>query len=247
VSTLQRALLYLCAPPERTLWRRLTGHAARWNYRCRRPGASRRAVLEQLEGRPLVVLPGVMNPRWMRTGAFLASCLSRELTCDRAVLDLGTGSGVCALAAGRHARRVLATDMSPVAVRCARINALLQGLEHVVDVIQGDLFTPARAERFDLVVFNPPFLQGEPRNDADRAWRSPDVAQRFASELGARLLPGGCALVILSSFGGAPEFIRQFRAARLQMSVHAQRQYPNETLTVLRLEAAAASGTQNGD
>src|SRR5690349_9954341 len=83
-------------------------------------------VLEQVCGAPLVVAPGVLNPRLMRSGEFLAAQLEAQLNTRTAeVLDMGTGSGVGAVVAARHARRVVAVDINPAAVRCARANVLL--------------------------------------------------------------------------------------------------------------------------
>ena len=77
----------------------------------------------------------------------------------------------------------------------------LNHMEHKIEVRHGDLFAPVWQERFDLVLFNPPFLRGAARDDRDRAWRSSDVAERFAADLSAHLKPGGLALVLLSTFG----------------------------------------------
>ena len=52
----------------------------------------------------------------------------------------------------------MAVDINPEAVRCAGINALLNHFEHKIEVRHGDLFAAVPAERFDLIVFNPPFL-----------------------------------------------------------------------------------------
>jgi predicted nicotinamide N-methyase len=60
----------------------------------------------------------------------------------RRVLDLATGSGLCALAARRAgAAHVLAADVDPVAVVAARLNAAENGLE--VDVVGDDLLDTA--------------------------------------------------------------------------------------------------------
>lgn len=74
-----------------------------------------------------------------------------------AALDLGTGSGVQAFLAARHSERVVGVDLSPRALRVARLNAALNGIENV-EWRQGDLFEPVRGERFGLVAANPPFV-----------------------------------------------------------------------------------------
>jgi HemK-related putative methylase len=148
-----------------------------------------------------VVLPGVFNPAVFRSGQYFADFLS-EMKLYRhgmSVLDLGTGSGVLAVIAAIRSCRVTAIDIEKQPVACAQANAALSGVE--VRVLQGDLFAPVRGERFDLVLFNPPWYRGVPKSSADRAWRSPDIFERFASNLPNMLNPKGQALIILSSHG----------------------------------------------
>ena len=193
--------------------------------------------LEHVLGVPLLVTPSVFNPKLPRTGAFLAAHIDAQLIAgDAEVLDMGTGSGVCALFAARHAQRVVAVDVNAAAVRCARINTLLNHLEQKIEVRHGDLFAPVAGERFDLILFNPPFLRGTPRDDRDRAWRSDDIAERFAAGVRAHLKPHGSALVVLSSFGGAEPFLEEFRRQSCAISVLAARTFPTERLAIFRLE-----------
>jgi HemK-related putative methylase len=198
--------------------------------------------LEEVQGMSVLVLPTVPNPKLLRTGAFFASCLGAELLAGRTVLDMGTGSGICALVAARHARRVVAVDISRAAVRCASINAQINQLESGIEFRHGDLFAPVAGESFDLVLFNPPFLLGEPENERDAAWRSGDVAVRFAAGLGAHLSPHGMALLLLSSFGNACEiFIDELRAHGFALQTHARRHFINETVTILRVTRGASA------
>ncbi len=95
---------------------------------------------------------------------------------DASVLDLGCGTGVVSVFAAQQAGRVVAVDINPAAVRCARINALLNGVEGTVEVREGDLFTPVADERFDVIVFNPPYFRGQPRSSFERALRSDGLA-----------------------------------------------------------------------
>ena len=199
--------------------------------------------LERVYGVPLLVMPTVFNPKRLRTGEFLASQLQAGVIgTDFEVLDLGTGSGVGAIFAARHARRVVAADINAAAVRCARVNALLNDVEHRVDARQGDLFEPAAGERFDLVLFNPPFVIGEPRNDRDRAWRAMNVAERFAEGLGRHLKTGGAALLLLSTYGDAAAFLGPLLERGHRISRVAERQYVGERLTLYRITGGDAEG-----
>jgi len=74
------------------------------------------------------------------------------------ILDLGTGSGVLAIAAARALRRrVLATDIDPAAVRVARANIRLNRAGPLIEVVHADGVAPLRVRRrapFDLVFAN---------------------------------------------------------------------------------------------
>jgi release factor glutamine methyltransferase len=215
---------------------RLLGKAIGLSYRLLGKDRYDDFRVERVYGVPFIVTPSVFNPKVLRTGEFFASQIDSKLVDhDCEVLDMGTGSGVCAVFAAKHARRVVAVDINASAVHCADINAILNHLEHKIDARHGDLFAPVSGERFDLVLFNPPFLRGTPRDDRDRAWRSIDVAERFAAGLGAHLKPGGSALVLLSTFGDGPVFLEEFRKQNFEISVLAERRFVNEKLTIFRL------------
>jgi HemK-related putative methylase len=211
------------------------GRALYWYYRLFHKQRLDGFGIERIEGVPVLVAPGVLNPRLTRSGEFFASVLGELVAPGAEVLDMGTGSGVCALFAARHARRVVAVDINPAAVRCARINILMNRLEDTVEVVQGDLFAPLAGRRFDLVLFNPPFLRGVPRDDADRAWRSTDVAERFAAGLRDHLQPGGSALILLSTYGEASYFVSEFQRRGFAIQIVRERDYFNEKMTILRL------------
>ncbi len=69
------------------------------------------------------------------------------------VLDLGTGSGILAIAAAKlGAGRVLAVDNDPVAVKTARGNVVVNGVQEIVSVRGGSL--PEVSGSYDLVVVN---------------------------------------------------------------------------------------------
>jgi ribosomal protein L11 methyltransferase len=76
----------------------------------------------------------------------------------RRMLDLGTGTGVLAIAAAKaQHRRVLASDIDPLSIRVARDNARLNGTGDLVETIRATGFSaPQFAHRgpFDLVLAN---------------------------------------------------------------------------------------------
>ncbi|WP_104481701.1 class I SAM-dependent methyltransferase [Actinokineospora auranticolor] len=115
------------------------------------------------------------------------------------LLDLGTGCGVQALQATRHAARVTATDLSARCLALASATFRLNGVE--VETARGSWFEPVAGRRFDQVVCNPPFVVGPPR--VDYVYRDSGLAGDDASALVVRglpdvLAPGGVGQLLAS-------------------------------------------------
>ena len=72
-------------------------------------------------------------------------------------LEIGTGCGVLALRAARHADRVIGTDTNPRALNLAVFNAAINGVTNV-EWRLGSLFDPVDGEQFDLIFSNPPYV-----------------------------------------------------------------------------------------
>ncbi|MFB7458208.1 methyltransferase [Streptomyces sp. NPDC056188] len=110
-------------------------------------------------------------------------------------LDLGTGSGIQALHAGRHATRVTATDVNPRALHITALTLALSGAR-AADLRQGSLFEPVHDdERFDLIVSNPPFVisPGARLTYRDGGMAGDDLCRTLVQEAGDRLNEGGFA------------------------------------------------------
>jgi hypothetical protein len=114
------------------------------------------------------------------------------------VLDLGTGCGIQSLHAARHARRVVATDISARALDRAALTFALNDVS-VVDLRLGDLFAPVAGERFDRIVSNPPFVI-TPRRSAAPVYEYRDggrvgdaIVEEVVRGAADHLVPGGTA------------------------------------------------------
>lgn len=207
-----------------------------WRFRLFQRHRYRSLILERVSGLNLLILPEVFNPALFPTGAFLAEQLYEGLIPQNAsVLDMGTGSGICALIAAHYTADVVAVDVNSEAVRCTRINCLLNRVEDRVQVCQGDLFEPVGNQRFDRILFNPPYFRGTPADAHDQAWRSDDTVERFAAALEDHLTSDGFALVVLSTNGDLPGFLATFKANNLRVDVVISRDEISETVTVFRL------------
>jgi len=115
-----------------------------------------------------------------------------------AALDVGTGTGVQALLAARHADRVVGTDPNPRALSFARFNALLNDV-HNVEFREGSLFEPVGDERFDLIVSNPPFVVSPDQDYLYRDSGGPgdEISRDVVRGAAEHLAPGGTASVLI--------------------------------------------------
>lgn len=123
------------------------------------------------------------------------------------VVDVGTGSGAIAISLAKHApgATVMASDISPAAVRMAKFNAARLGTR--VEFLLGDLTYALRGSQFDVLVANPPYvplrdapgLQTELRHEPSIALFGGEdglgVVRRLVADAHRALKPGGWLLV----------------------------------------------------
>jgi len=143
----------------------------------------------------------VFNPKFYYTSVFMAKHINVKP--GDVVLDIGTGSGIQAITAGQMASRVIAVDINPEAVKYASHNVLANGLEKKIVIMQSDLFSSLRPEdKFDVILFTPPYLKGMTKTDIDHALFDPEkeLASRFFREAGRHLSPEGYIQMVYSSF-----------------------------------------------
>lgn len=116
-------------------------------------------------------------------------------------LDLGTGCGIQAMHLARHARRVVATDISARALEIAGFNAELNGIR-TIEFRLGTLFEPVAGERFDQIVSNPPFVITPRRPDVpayeyrDGGMVGDGLVARVVGDVGDHLTRGGVAQLL---------------------------------------------------
>src|ERR671934_677026 len=128
----------------------------------------------------------------------LCDCLTPRRRTDRA-LDIGTGSGVQALLAARHAKHVIATDVNERALAYTQLNAALNGLTNV-ECRKGSLFEPVSGERFDLITSNAPYVVS-PENRwiyRDAGFEGDELSERVVREAAEHLADGGFATLLVS-------------------------------------------------
>lgn len=188
----------------------------------------------------VLVLPDVYEP-CDDTYLLMDAALNEVRPAD-SVLEVGTGCGVIAKRVAERARCVIATDKNPRAVE----NATLNGVE----AIMGDLFADLDS-RFDLIIFNPPYLPS--RSDLSRDWQTQawdggpsgrEVIVQFLSQVGNYLTQKGRVLLVISSITGYEEVTELMHAQFGIVKAIAERKFFFETLYVVLGAEATRSGGQ---
>ena len=151
----------------------------------------------------LTVRPTVFHPRYFISSERFAEFIDGLDLRGKHVLDVGTGTGILALAAARAgAEYVVAADINPNAALNAADNARANGFPAFSAVCSNLLSALAPRPLFDVILSSPPKHAGEPRDLADRGWHAGpayrDVAALF-EQARERLKPGGRIFVMVSS------------------------------------------------
>lgn len=150
------------------------------------------------------------------------------------VIDMGAGCGILGIIAAEKAARVVVIDVNPRAIRCARENAEINGVADKMVFVQGDLFTPIRiGEKFDLILFNSPYLPSESievTSWLERAWAGGvlgrQVIDRFICIAPKYLKKNGRILLMQSTLSDVDETLWKFEENSLKTSIVSKRDLP---------------------
>jgi release factor glutamine methyltransferase len=147
------------------------------------------------------------------------------------VLDVGTGCGILGILATEKTNAVVAVDLNPYAIRCARENAKLNKVQNKICCVRGDLFEPLSDDfKFDLVLFNAPYLPAnvdETETWIGHAWAGGvdgrQVIDRFIAEVPHHMNLSGRVFLMLSTLAGIDVTLKRFAAHGMSANVVAER------------------------
>ena len=158
------------------------------------------------------------------------------------LLEIGTGTGIIAIIASKITENVIAVDINKYAVECALKNSDIN--QSNIDVRLGDLFDPVKNDKFDIILFNTPYL---PTNEEERiddeleaAWDGgPDgraVINRFIEEVSDHLSPCGRVQLVQSSLSNVEETVGRLMEKGFNVSITASERFFFEEVVVLTAE-----------
>lgn len=168
------------------------------------------------------------------TRLLLRAALQEVGPTDR-VLEIGCGRALISQEISHVARLVVATDVNPFATRAARSLGL--------ETVRADLFRGIKA-RFDLVIFNPPYLPTAPE-ERSQGWinyaldggeSGRETIIRFLNGLREHLSPRGRALLLVSSHCEIPRVTEAAARLGFGSQVAASERYFFEELQVLKIQ-----------
>jgi len=205
----------------------------------------KRTTVVRAAGFRLTVHPTVFHPKYFLTSKFFADFIGHHDWTGKRVADVGTGSGILALAAARAgAAYVLAMDINPSAAAAASENAIANGLRSRVGGVCSDLLASiAPRPYFDVILSSPPSFPGQPLDLADRAWHAGEDYRDIASlfqQVRDRLAPEGRFYLLLSSDSDVGYFEFLARAAGFCWHLVAKRSILIESFLIYELQTQEA-------
>ncbi|MBI4021069.1 MAG: class I SAM-dependent methyltransferase [Candidatus Aenigmarchaeota archaeon] len=145
---------------------------------------------------------GRVFPIFEDESAYFAKNIQVDRRAD--VLDIGTGSGILAIAAAQEGAEVVAVDRNPRAISFAMRNAARNRVRSKIRFLLGDGLEPV-AGMFDLITCNPPFNITPPgQKGALFSDGGPDglrLARRILRQAPRHLRPAGKLQMIVMSPG----------------------------------------------
>lgn len=155
------------------------------------------------------------------------------------VLDMGTGSGILAIAASKKAKQVIGVDINKKVLDYARKKSA--NIDNI-KFIYSDLFKNLKKQKFDLIIFNPPYL---PEEKKEPKWlktqitggkKGYEILDSFFEKASSYLKPNGKILVLFSTLTGIDKVHEILENYAFNYQKLAEETFDFETLFVYLVE-----------
>ena len=159
---------------------------------------------------------------------------------NQSVLEIGTGSGIVAMYASKLTDDITVTDINFDACELARKNFEANGIENI-EILFGNMFEPVKNRKFDVILFNTPYLpteEGEVIDDTinyafDGGLNGRKVIDLFLNEVKNHLNDGGIVQLIQSSLSGNEETLDKLDEAGFIAEIAASEHFFFEDITLI--------------
>ena len=163
-----------------------------------------------------------------------------EIKEGQSVLEIGTGSGIVAMYASRLTDRITVTDINSDACLLAERNFKDNNIEDI-EILFGNLFEPVENRKFDVILFNTPYLPTEDDEVIDDTinyafdggLNGRKVIDIFLDEVGNHLNDGGIVQMIQSSLSGNQETLDKLDELGFIAEIKASEHFFFEDITLI--------------
>jgi len=163
-----------------------------------------------------------------------------EIKKGQSVLEIGTGSGIVAMYASRLTDAITVTDINFDACELARKNFEANSIEGI-EILFGNMFEPVKNRKFDVILFNTPYLPTEEDEVIDSnlnyafdgGLNGRKVIDLFLNEVSNHLNDGGIVQMIQSSFSGNEETLDKFDEMGFIAEIKAKEHFFFEDITLI--------------
>ncbi|MDR2873799.1 MAG: methyltransferase [Methanobrevibacter sp.] len=156
------------------------------------------------------------------------------------ILEIGTGTGIIAMNASILAKSVIATDINYDALKLAEKNIKSNKIKNI-KLCYGNLFNPVQNKKFDLILFNPPYLPTDKEDiledDLNYAFDGGIDGMKtitsFLNQLKSHLKDKGKVQMIHSSLSKVEETIRILKSKGFQTEITAKERFFFEEIVLI--------------
>ena len=158
----------------------------------------------------------------------------------QSVLEIGTGSGIVAMYASRLTDKITVTDINFDACELARKNFRKNNIENI-EILWGNLFDVVENRKFDVILFNTPYLPTEEDEVLDNTinyafdggLNGRKVIDLFLNEVKNHLNDGGIVQMIQSSLSGNDETLSKLDELGFIAEIGASEHFFFEDITLI--------------
>ena len=163
-----------------------------------------------------------------------------EIKEGQSVLEIGTGSGIVAMYASRLTDKITVSDINFDACELARKNFEDNNIENI-EILFGNMFEPVENRKFDVILFNTPYLPTEDDEVIDDTinyafdggLNGRKVIDLFLNEVENHLNDGGIVQMIQSSLSGNEETLEKLDNLGFIAEIKASEHFFFEDITLI--------------
>lgn len=133
--------------------------------------------------------------------ALILKQLKKFIKPDYKVLEIGTGSGILAKEASKYAKEVIACDINKKLIKELKEKNKRNKNRNKIRFTYSDLFLNINSQKFNLIIFNPPYLPSKEIIDKriDGGKNGTQIIEKFLKKAKQYLKKDGQILLLCSS------------------------------------------------